>query len=65
LVDLLTGLVIPFAGPLLVIWWLPYLVHELGHLLGANLAGAGFDSVQRREQELAGWRRSVPRRSLS
>jgi hypothetical protein len=45
LLDLLTGLVVLFAGPVLVIWWLPYLVHELGHLMGARLAGAQFDYI--------------------
>lgn len=43
--DLLTGLVLLFAGPVLVVWWLPYLVHELGHLLGGRLAGAHMDYV--------------------
>jgi len=45
LLDLVTGLVVFFAGPVLVIWWWPYLVHELGHLLGAKLAGARFDYI--------------------
>lgn len=43
--DLLTGILVLFAGPVLVIWWVPYLVHELGHLLGARFAGARFDYV--------------------
>ena len=60
MIDLLVGLAVLFIGPLLVIWWLPYLVHELGHLLGATLAGARFDYIPLGPLMLA--RRSGPRR---
>jgi len=43
--DLVTGLVVLVVAPVLVIWWLPYLVHELGHAAAAILAGARFDYI--------------------
>lgn len=43
--DLVIALVVLFAGPVLVVWWLPFLVHELGHALTARAAGAGFDYI--------------------
>ncbi len=43
--DLLIGLAVLFVGPVLVIWWVPTLVHEIGHFAGATIAGARFDYV--------------------
>ncbi|MGH2370440.1 MAG: hypothetical protein ACRDI2_19875 [Chloroflexota bacterium] len=45
MIELLTTLVAVVIGSVLIIWWLPYLVHELGHFVGARVAGARFDFV--------------------
>jgi hypothetical protein len=45
LLDLLTGIIVLFAGPVLMVWWVPNLVHEVGHLLGATISGAHFDFI--------------------
>src|SRR4029077_7983679 len=43
--DLLIGLAVLILGPVLVIWWVPNLVHEIGHFAAALIAGARFDYV--------------------
>lgn len=43
--DVVVGLVVLVAAPVLVIWWLPYLVHEIGHAVAAILVGARFDYI--------------------
>jgi len=43
--DALIGVVELFAIPIGIIWWIPYLVHELGHFAGARVAGARFDYI--------------------